>query len=202
MKLSHLPSFRRAAVASALLVAFPFLLSACAMRLEQPVSGYTCCNLRYDYGWVSSSNVLGGPILPAGESATLDTIKRDKYFYGTIGATYVSMYDDTARSKEDGLRWARQIVVPADPRLQLATWSPEVQSAVYAAKVVVGMSRPQVLMSLSYPSRNDTKDLNANSWRYWTAQDDEPVDVNFGADGKVSGFSGPPSAVRAVELKR
>jgi len=100
------------------------------------------------------------------------------------------------------LRWTNQIVVPTDPKLTLATWSPEVQKAVYSAKVVIGMTRPQVLMSLSYPSRNDTKDLNGNAWRYWTTQEDEPVDILFGADGAVSGFSGKPSAVRIVEFRR
>lgn len=179
-----------------------FLLAGCATRLEQPIAGYTCCNLRPDYGWVSSSNVLGGPILPAGESVKLDTGKRDLYFYGTVGGDYISLRDDGTRSKEGTQRWLHQIVVPTDPRLELATWSPEVQKAVYSAKVMVGMTRRQVLMSLSYPSRDDTKDLAASVWRYWTAQEDEPVDVHFSADGTVSGISGKPSAVRLVEFKR
>jgi hypothetical protein len=132
----------------------------------------------------------------------LDTMKRDRYVYGTIGSDYVLMRDDTARSKEDMPRWMHQIVVPTDPKLAVATWSPEVQRAVYSAKVVVGMTRPQVLMSLSYPSCNDSKDLNASAWRYWTTQEDEPVDVLFGNGGTVSGFSGRPSAVRTVEFRR
>ena len=198
MKLSH--PFPHAAAAIAVVASV--FLSGCATKLVQPITGYTCCNLRPDYGWVSSTNMLGGPIVPAGEPATLDTMKRDTYFYGTIGGDYISMRDDTARSKEDALRWVRQIVVPTDPRVALAGWNPEVQKAVYAAKVVIGMTRSQVLMSLSYPSRNDTKDLSTNAWRYWTVQEDEPVDVLFGADGTVSGFSGKPSAVRTVEFRR
>jgi hypothetical protein len=198
MKLSHpLPH-----TAAAIVVVASVFLFGCATKLTQPITGYTCCNLRPDYGWVSSTNMLGGPIVPAGEPATLDTMKRDTYFYGTVGGDYISMRDDAARSKEDALRWVRQIVVPTDPRVALAGWNPEVQKAVYSAKVMVGMTRPQVLMSLSYPSRNDTKDLNASTWRYWTVQEDEPVDVLFGADGTVSGFSGEPSAVRTVEFRR
>jgi hypothetical protein len=200
MKLSHIHSIRN--IPLALVLAASTLLAGCATKLTQPITGYTCCNLRPDYGWVSSTNMLGGPIVPFGEPAVLDTMKRDRYLYGTIGSDYVSLRDDTSRSREDMLRWARQIVVPADPKLTLANWSPEVQKAVYSAKVMVGMTRPQVLMALSYPSRNDTKDLNAGSWRYWTVQEDEPVDVLFGADGTVSGFSGKSSAVRTVEFRR
>lgn len=193
MNLSRLPF---------LAISGAILLSGCATRLEQPISGYTCCNLRPSYGWVSSNNVLGGPILPAGESAKFDSAKRDLYFYGTVGGEYMALRDDAARSNEGTQRWLRQIVVPSDPKLELSTWSPEVQKAVYSAKVMVGMTRRQVLMALSYPSRDDTKDLEASAWRYWTAQEDETVNVHFGADGTVSGFSGKPSAVRTVEFKR
>ncbi|MET3461735.1 hypothetical protein [Variovorax atrisoli] len=188
--------------ATALVLAMAAAVSGCATKLSQPIAGYTCCNLRPDYGWVSSTNMLGGAIVPAGEPVVIDTMKRDKYAYGKIGGDYVSLRDDTARSKEDMQRWMRQIVLPTDPKLTLATWSPDVQKALYSAKVIVGMTRPQVLMSLSYPSRNDTKDLNGNTWRYWTTQEDEPVDILFGADDTVSGFSGKPSAVRMVEFRR
>lgn len=200
MKKSQIPTYRLAVIA--LITAVAAAISGCATKLAQPITGYTCCNLRPDYGWVSSTNMLGGAIVPAGEPAVIDTMKRDRYAYGTIGGDYVSLRDDTARSREDMLRWTNQIVVPTDPKLTLATWSPDVQKAVYSAKVVVGMTRPQVLMSLSYPSRNDTKDLNGTTWRYWTTQEDEPVDILFGADGTVSGFSGKPSAVRTVEFRR
>lgn len=199
MKLSHISSLCRNAVG---VLAVGVLMSGCATKLTPPITGYTCCNLRPDYGWVSSANMLGGPIIPVGEPVVIDTMKRDRYAYGTVGGDYISLRDDEVRNKEGALRWIRQIVVSTDPKVALATWSPEVQKAVYSGKVVVGMTRPQVLMSLSYPSRNDTKELNASAWRYWTTQEDEPVDVLFGADGSVSGFSGKPSAIRAVEFKR
>ncbi|EJL72291.1 hypothetical protein PMI12_04035 [Variovorax sp. CF313] len=58
------------------------------------------------------------------------------------------------------------------------------------------------MMCRSAPlSRNDTKDLSAKTWRYWTTQGDERLDMLFGADCAVTGFSGNPSA-RTVELKR
>lgn len=197
IKLSHPSPLRILPIT----LAASLLLSACATHLPQPITGYTCCNLHPDAGWTSSANMLGGPIVPAGQPVVIDTMKRDRYLYGTMGSDYITLRDDTARGKDDVLRWTRQIVVPTDPRAALARWSPEVQKAVYSGKVLVGMTRAQVLMSLSYPSRNDTKDLSASAWRYWTIQDDEPVDVRFGADGLVSGFAGTPSAVRAVEFK-
>ena len=141
-------------------------MSGCATRLPQPVSGYTCCNLRPSYGWIYSENLLGGAIIPAGEPVQLDKVKRDIFFYGTIGGEYIASGDNAERSVEGTQRWLRQLMAPKDPRLALAVWSTEVQNAVRSAKVMVGMSREQVLMSLSYSSRDETPDLHAGVWRY------------------------------------
>lgn len=188
---------RKHAFAAAIVLAAS--LSGCAVKLESPIAGYTCCNLRPSYDWVSSNNVLGGPILAAGEAASFSSIKRGYYVYGTVGAQDIALRDDAARGQEDTLRWVRKIVVAENPQKLLASWPPEVQLAVRSGKVVRGMTREQVLMSLSYPSPNDTKDLNGPTWSYWTAVDDATVDITFGADGKVSDVSGNPSAVRSIE---
>jgi hypothetical protein len=97
--------------------------------------------------------VQGGLLLEAGETARFNLIKRNSFLYGTIGDHEVGLRDDTALNKEDTLRWARRIIVAEDPRLQLATWPPEVQSAVRYGRVMVGMTRAQVLVSLGYPAR-------------------------------------------------
>jgi hypothetical protein len=187
---------------AAAIIAAGGFLNGCVLRMDEPIAGYTCCNLHPEYGWVSSNNVQGGPIIPAGQPANFSSIKRSYYVYGTVGGQSISLRDDAAQNKEDTLRWVRRIVVKDDPRLQLASWSPQVQSAVRNAKVMVGMTRDQVLMSLGHPSPNDTADLSGDAWRYWTVQDDAPVDVIFGSDGCVSALSGSPMAVRTIEFER
>jgi len=67
MKLSHPFSL---VVVSIAVVASVFL-PGCATKLAPPITGYTCCNLRPDYGWVSSTNMLGGAIVPAGEPVVI-----------------------------------------------------------------------------------------------------------------------------------
>lgn len=174
------------------------LLSACATRLPQPITGYTCCNLRMHDGWISSNNVQGGTLVPAGEPVKLDSIKRSFYVYGSIGSADVAMRDDSARTEADTRRWLGQIVTGDDPRLQIAGWSTEVRSAVLAGRASIGMTRAQVLTALGPPSPVDTPDQNAASWRYWTALDDQPVDLIFGEDGRLSHFGGMPTAVRRL----
>lgn len=73
MKKSH-GSPRR--LATFILISASAALVSCATKLPQPVTGQTCCNLHPDYGWVSSTNMLGGPIVPAGEPVVIDTMNQ------------------------------------------------------------------------------------------------------------------------------
>lgn len=176
-------------------------LSACATRLPQPITGYTCCNLRMHEGWISSNNVQGGTLVPAGEPVKLDSIKRSFYVYGTVGSADVAIRDDSARTEADTQRWLRQVVVAEDPRPQIAGWPVEVRRAVLAGRAAVGMSRAQVLIALGPPSPVDTPNQAASSWRYWTALEDQPVDLLFAEDGRLERLSGKASAVRLLSYE-
>jgi hypothetical protein len=187
----------------AILLVAVISLSACvAVPVEPAISGYTCCNMRSYDGWISSNNVQGGNLIAVGEPARFDSIKKNYYIYGTISGTDIALRDDTAKNQDDTLRWARRIIVSEDPRPQLARWAPDVQKAVNYGRVFTGMTQEQVLMSLGYPSISDTPDLNAESWRYWTGTEDQPVDLNFGKDQKLASISGKPSVVRMIEAMR
>lgn len=177
------------------------LLSACSMPIKPALTGYTCCNLRVHAEWISSNNVQGGTLIPAGEPAELNWIKRQFYVYGTIGGLDVNLRDDAAKSEADTMRWLKLIVTPQDPKLQFATWPADVRLAVRSARVMPGMTRAQVLMSLGPPSRVDTPDLAASKWRYWTAVEDLPVDLSFGSDDRLQRLDGKPAAVRLVEFQ-
>ena len=177
------------------------LLSGCATPIEPAVAGYACCNLRMQYGWISSNNVQGGTLLPVGEPVQMTTIKRQYYVYGRIGGLDVALRDDASKSEAQTLQWVRSIIVKDDPRLQLAAWPSDIRAAVLAARVVIGMSRAQVLMALGPPSRIDTPDMAAASWRYWTEADDLPVDLHFGSDDRLQRIEGKPTAVRVISLQ-
>lgn len=176
------------------------LLSGCATPIQPPIVGYTCCNLRPTYDWISSNNVQGGLILPAGEPVILGTIKKRYYVYGTMGGTGIGLRDDNAKSEADTLAWVRRVVVPENPKARLATWPAEIRTAVQTGKILVGMSREQVLMSLGHPAKADTPDLASPTWRYWTAIDDSTVDLHFDEADRLTTVSGSPAAVKLVSF--
>ncbi|MDI3379932.1 outer membrane protein assembly factor BamE [Xenophilus aerolatus] len=188
----------RARLTRLALLAATLSVSACAVSIKPPVTGYTCCNLHPYYDWVSSNNVLSSQFIEAGEPAAYDSIKRGYYVYGTVGGQYISLRDDNARSSEDTMRWVRKIIVDKDPRIELATWPARTQAAIRSGKVTPGMTREQVKMALGYPSPADTPNLAANTWHYWSAIDDTPIDIGFDTAGLVQNIAGSKPSLRMV----
>jgi len=178
------------------------IASGCATSLPEPVTGYTCCNLRSSDGWVYSSNVQGGALIPAGEPIELTVIKRQYYVYGIAGGEDISLSNDSAKSQADTMRWLDRIVVKDDPRPRIATWPDAVRLAVAAGRVTLDMTREQVLVALGYPSPVDTPDIRERTWRYWTAAEDEPVDLRFDMDDRLVEIKGAPGAMRAISYSR
>lgn len=193
-------SVGRPLVAASVAVAAGMLAACAANPLKSPIVGYACCNLTISDGWVSSHNVQGGAFIRAGEPVRLTSIKRQYYVYGTVSDGDIGFREDNGKNEADTLEWLGRIVVAEDPRRQIVTWASEVRGAVLAAKVMVGMNRHQVLTALGPPSRTDTPDLRGSTWRYWTAVDDEPVDLLFDGD-RLASLQGKASAVRRLELQ-
>lgn len=179
------------------------LVAGCAATpISPPMSGFTCCNLRGSGGWVSSNNVQGGDLIPAGTSITLSSIKRQYYIYGQVGSAEYGFRDDSAASQQDTLGWARRLVVQHDPKSVARSWPQDVRTAIGVARVSVGMTREQVAMSLGYPSRADTPELSSSTWRYWTPVEDLPVDLKFADDGRLRELAGNAAAVQLIEFQR
>lgn len=184
-------------------IALATSLSGCmADKFPKPIEGYTCCNLRAQQGWISSDNQQRGDLVPLGAPVKLESIKRKYYVYGMLGGNDVSFRDDSAKTEADTLRWMQRVVVSEDPLQRMAAWPTEMKMAIQAAKVMVGMSREQVAMAVGYPSPNDTKDLNGDTWRYWTGADDSPVDVHFNVDSIVDRIDGSVMSRRVMVFER
>lgn len=197
------PTLRRAAAWALSTVALSTSLSGCmANKFPKPIEGYTCCNLRAQYGWISSDNTQRGDLVPFGAPIKLDSIKKKYYVYGTMAGNDVAFRDDSAKTEADTMRWIQRVVVSEDPLQRLSTWPADVKAAVQAARVMPGMTRDQVAMAVGHPSPNDTKDLEGDTWRYWTGVDDSPVDVHFNGEGQVDRIDGSVMSRRVMVFER
>lgn len=197
------PTLRPAAASALTTVVLSTGLSGCmADKFPQPIEGYTCCNLRAQYGWISSDNQQRGDLVPLGAPVKLESIKKKYYVYGTLAGNDVAFRDDSAKTEADTMRWIQRVVVSEDPLQRMGAWPAEVKTAVQATRVMVGMTRDQVAMAVGHPSPNDTKDLEGDTWRYWTGIDDNPVDVHFNAEGQVDHIGGSVMSRRVMVFER
>lgn len=188
-----IPAIRRLGALAAVL-----LLAGCgAAPLREPVAGYTCCNLRAVDGWISSDNVLGGELLPAGEPVKFESRRSSDRVYGTIGERDVGFHHDWGHTADETLQMALRLVVARDPREQLVRWPADIRAAVDAGRVIPGMTRAQVTMAIGHPARRDTPDAAADTWRYRTMSHGT-VDLRFGPDGKLMEVVGSAAAVAMV----
>ncbi|WP_293777134.1 hypothetical protein [uncultured Oxalicibacterium sp.] len=128
---------------------------------------YTCCNLHYDRDWISDANWATLPFFPAGSRIALVDYRRN---YASVYVEGKRMYigHDYGGEQETREQFVERLIVKEDPKLRMATYAPDVQAAIRAAKVMPGMTQEQVIMSLGYPRADTTPDRQSNEWTYWT----------------------------------
>ncbi|GIZ50654.1 hypothetical protein [Noviherbaspirillum aridicola] len=152
----------RPVLPAALLALLPVAVFAQAMP-----EGYLCCNMRTDGSWISDINYQesGKRVIPAGTPAKVTGYGRYRVHVSLDGSKQ-AIGNDYSRDL-DLESFARRYVVAEDPRLKLGSYSPKVREAIKSARLLPGMTREQVLMSVGYPVSSENADLNAKVWRFW-----------------------------------
>ena len=158
------------------------------LRQWQSQTLYTCCNIHYEGKEVSDANYYVGSTLPFGSQATVEKATTDSLTF-RAGGTELTLFHSYGRDQESSQQYFGKILVSTDPRAAFATYPKDVQSAIIDGRVEVGMTKPQVIMSLGYPPTHRTASTDLNTWVYWNNRW-VTYDVQFGADGKVSGWIG------------
>jgi len=164
--------------------------------LAQPMpQGWLCCNVYAERDWVSDIGYRDGEnrLVPAGTPAKVTGWGRYRMTV-EVGNERLRFGNDYSR-KLSSEQFAARLIVSEDPNLKLVTWPVEIQKAVREARVVVGMTREQVLMSVGYPVASENPSLGARFWRYWIATNDE-YQVIWDDQGRVAAIDTNSPLVR------
>lgn len=154
-----------------------------------PRHGYLCCNLHYDGDWLSDSNFASLPdLLKAGTPVTVLGYGKNRANIDVNGMP-MRLGHDYGRDQETLDAWVNKVVVSEDPRARITSAPANVQAAIRAGKVTLGMTRQQVLLSVGYPPTSLTKSIEQDVWKLWAAKRSE-YQVHFGADGRVTSITG------------
>jgi serine/threonine protein kinase len=150
---------------------------------EPRFAGYTCCNLHYSGDWVSDLNYSSDTRIPAG--APIRIVEYGRWRLITeIEGKKIRIGLDYGRRQETLAQFARKLTVDKDLRFRMAAFPASVQDAIHQAKVMPGMSKEQVVMSVGFPARHETPSVDAADWRMWHSSR-VPYTLHFDERGRV-----------------
>lgn len=156
----------------------------------KPYEGFLCCSLLSDGSWISDLAYEDGhkKIVPAGTPVKFNRFGRWRMLVEIDGKP-VGIGNDYSRTMTMD-QFAQLYVPTQDPKVRLQAWPPKVREAILNRKVLRGMTREQVIMSLGYPSTSYTPDMTKPLWQYRYRAGD--FQVFWTDDGKVDLVFGPP----------
>ena len=129
-------------------------------------SGFACCNLRYSGDQLSEPNYAQLPFIPLGTPVLIRAIDGGQAIV-EIDGRQMSLRPDVAQTRESVAQWLDKAVLADDPRHKLESFPAGVRAAIQSGRLIKGMTREQVIMSIGYPQMDNKKGLGAPSWRYW-----------------------------------
>jgi hypothetical protein len=153
-----------------------------------PRAGFTCCNFHHDGDSISDSNHAELAVLPAGTPVTVMGYSKNRATIDVDGKT-MRLDHDEGRDQESLDAWVNKLIVAEDPKPRIAGYPAQVQAAIKAGKVMLGMTRDEAVVAVGYPVTKTTKTLDAPVWRLWNSRRGE-YQLNFGADGRVVTITG------------
>ena len=157
---------------------------------------FTPTNLRREGDWIGESPVLERPFIPAG---TL--IKAGDFRSGEVRVLLdglkmrVGFYE---KSKLETIQQLFERYASAQSPTQLiAQFPPRIQRAIRVGRVIPGMTREQVQLSLGRPALDIVPNLTVSEWKY-AYNDKENFSVVFDEQGLAKEFKASASVLKAL----
>jgi hypothetical protein len=174
---------------SALLILASFAAIPSSAFAQEKPAGYLCCNMRSNGSWISDINYdeNGKHIIPVGTP-----IKVTGYGHYRVKVEINGKSEAIGNDYSRDLAldvFAKRYVVADNPAGKIAAFPMKVQAAITAARVMLGMTREQVLMSLGYPVSSENHNLDDKTWKFWLSSFAE-FHVTFDDNGRVVEVSG------------
>ncbi|MGZ5033510.1 MAG: hypothetical protein ACXWAC_09970 [Usitatibacter sp.] len=156
---------------------------AFAASAQELFEGYTCCNLHYEKDWISDANWGTFAMIPAGAK-----IKVVSYGFNRaaveIDGKPMRIGHDYGRNEESLEKYIGKIVVKTNPKAKLDRYPDKMRAAIREGKVLPGMTREQVIMSVGYPPTHRTPSLESSVWNLWASRAGR-YEVHWNSKGTV-----------------
>jgi hypothetical protein len=164
-----------------------------------PRRGFTCCNLHHEADWINDGNYASLPMIPVGSPATVENYGRQRANV-EIDGKKMRLGHDYGREQESLEQWVHKIIVDEDPKPKIAAFPLAIREAIGQGKVMVGMTREQVIMAVGYPLTSETPSLDSTLWRHWISSFGE-YQLLWGSDGKIKEIAGDETTRNVIVYK-
>ena len=167
------------------------------MAADQLFSGFLCCNMRTDGSWITDINYDDGGkrIIPVGTPVKITGYGHYRVKIDVNGKKQ-AIGNDYSRDLTPDV-FAKRYVVSDDPAAKIAGFPKKTQDAILSARIIKGMTRDQVLMSVGYPVSSENHNLDDKTWRFWLSSFVE-FRVKFDDTGHVIDVDGDGDAKSKV----
>ena len=179
-----------------LIFAFGVTAGIAGVAEDKPV-GYLCCNMRTDGSWISDINYdeNGKHIIPVGTPLKVTGYGHYRVKVDINGKSQ-AIGNDYSRDLALDV-FAKRYVVADDPAPKIAAFPKKIQDAIASARIVIGMTREQVMMSVGVPISSENHNLDDKTWRFWLGSFAE-FHVTFDDSGHVAEVTGDGDAKSKV----
>jgi hypothetical protein len=179
-----------------LIVASSLTASMSGFAEDKPV-GYLCCNMRTDGSWISDINYdeHSKTVIPAGTPIKVTGYGRYRVKVDVNGRSQ-AIGNDYSRDLALDV-FAKRYVVADNVAAKIAAFPRKVQDAIGTARIIMGMTREQVMMSVGYPVSSENHNFDDKTWRFWLTSFGE-FHVNFDDSGHVVDVTGDADTVSKV----
>jgi len=157
---------------------------AFAAGAQELLQGYTCCNLHYEKDWISDANWGTFATIPAGAKIKVLSYGSNRAAVEIDGKP-MRIGHDYGRNEESLEKYISKIVVKANPKAKLDRYPDKVRGAIREGKVLPGMTREQVVMSVGYPPTHKTPSLQSSVWNHWASRAGR-YEVHWNSKGTVA----------------
>jgi hypothetical protein len=152
-----------------------------------PRQGFACCDLHYNKNWINDYNYAELPLIPAG--TPVEVINYGRYRANLkIEGKPIVLGQEYGRDAETLDQYVKKYIVNEDPKPRIQAYPAAVQEAIRQGKVMIGMSREQVIVAVGHPMPSENVSMNAPAWRMWRTSGAE-YRLYFGADGRLTKVS-------------
>jgi hypothetical protein len=153
-----------------------------------PREGFACCNLHNDGSSINDGNYAKYPLIPAG--TPIEVLKYGRHEAAIkINGKQMRLVHDYGRDQETLDQWVNKIVVNEDPTARIASYPAAIRAAIHDGKVIVGMTRAQVIVAVGYPLTSENSSLDEPIWRMWRSSRGE-YDLHFEPNGVLGSITG------------